>query len=226
MRGTSRRFVSTEVKSDEEGIAEFEHPVPDFVGEGAVTMSLDLTTYTDALFDAPRAYRDQIDSLEELIVSKKAAFTLSVASAAGSVPTAVLIVDYDRQGTLLGTVETASAVSSRLSGFDLRALNLPVSDIEGKSGNELYSMVGARFGGQFERLILGTARVISTNDRGSRVMATAAGDIQVYDLATGQILLSDSRQKGGLGRTETDAGIQALREVGKDLGTTIRNGLR
>jgi hypothetical protein len=226
MRGTSRRFASTEARTNDQGIVEFDHPIPDFVGEGAVTMSLDLTTYTDGLFDAPRAYRDQIDSLEELIVSKKAAFALTVASAAGSVPTALLILDYDRDGNLLGTVETSSAVSSRLSGFELRSLNLSASDIAGKSNNELYVLVNERFAGQFERLILGSARVVSTNDRGSRVMATAVGDIQVYDLTTGRIMLSDSRQKGGLGRSDSDASIQALREVGKDLGTTIRNGLR
>ena len=224
--GTGRTRVRTQdVATDSGGVATFQHPVPTFVGAQSVDMSLDMTKYTELLYDAPRAFRDQVDALEQLAISRKISFRISVDSMARTVPTGVLILDYDRTGALAGIWETGSSLQSGLSGFSLRTLSFTNAELAGKSVDDVVALVRARYAAQVQRLVIGSTRIVDVSRREGRTFARAEADVQVVDLATGAVLLSTGRQKSGMGTAEADAQNRAYRDIGRELGEDIANRL-
>ncbi len=222
-----RRFKTEQAKTDAAGVAEFMHPVPNFVGDSTVVFSLDLAKYTDALASAPRgALRDQVDGLEALIASRKATFRLSVESSAGAVAMGLLFLDFDSNGGLVGMTESAGAAQTTLTGYSIRNLTFSPAEVAGKNSNDLMALVKSRYGSQIQRLVLGQVRISEIGPRSGRIFAKAAADLQVFDLSTGAVLQSASREKLSMGATNMAAQSQAFRDIGRDLGTEVKNALK
>jgi hypothetical protein len=221
-----RRSRTEQAKADASGTAEFTHPVAGFVGDGTVVFALDLAKYTDALMAAPRSLRDQVDSLEALIASRKATFRLSFESTSAGVPMGLLLLDYDAGGALVGMSDSASGAQAGLSGYTLRNLSFSPAEVAGKNPDDLAALVKNRYGDQVQRLVLAQVRIAEIGPRSGRIFARAAADLQVIDLASGATLASVTREKLAMGATNQAAQQQAFREVGRDLATAVRNALK
>ncbi len=221
-----RRFKSEPAKTDATGTARFTHPAPGFVGESTVVFALDLAQYTDPLAAAPRALRDQVDSLEALIASRRATFRLTFESTSGAVAMGLLLLDYDSGGALAGMSDSATAAQSALSGYTVRSLSFAPAEVAGKSNEDLVALVKARYGGQIQRLVLARVRITELGPRSGRIFAKAAADLQVVDLGSGAVLHSTSREKLAMGATNQAAQQQAFRDVGRDLATDVKNALK
>lgn len=221
-----RRFKTEQAKTDATGTARFTHPVAGFVGDSTVVFALDLAKYTDPLAAAPRALRDQVDSLEALIASRKATFRLSFESTSGGVAMGLLLLDYDSSGALVGMSDSATAAQSALSGYTVRSLSFAPAEVAGKSNDELAALVKGRYGGQLQRLVLAQVRITEIGPRSGRIFAKAAADLRVIDLGSGAVVHSASREKLAMGATNQAAQQQAFRDIGRDLATDVKNALK
>jgi hypothetical protein len=218
------RFKETEMKSDENGVAAFRHPIPEFVGSSRVSFSLDLSSYLRILDSAEGIQRDQVDGLEELLVRKKATFIISAVSNAQNILTGVFIMDYNKAGEPAGTQSTSNALVSELSEFRLTTMTLTGS--EGKSEAYIIGELKKKYGDRVERLLIGTVRIVEIKKSSGKFLAKAAGSVKVLEIATGDLLFSDQMEKSGLGNNEDDASSRAYKEIGKLLGKSVRNNLR
>ena len=217
------RYREAEVKSNQEGLAAFEHPVPRFVGQAKVSFSLDLSSYLRVLDDAKGSDRDLVDGLEELLVRKKATFQITVASNAQNIKTGVFIVDLDKEGDPVGAVRTSDALMAELPDYDLMRLSL--SGSPAREEEEILADLKTKYKDRVARLIVGTSRIIETRESDGKILAKAQASVRVIDMATDDLLLTVQTEKSGLGSNEDAAIQQAYKEAGKLLGTKIRNDL-
>lgn len=220
------RPESREITSDQDGYASFEHPIPAFVGSSSVAVSLILDTTVENLDEAPESQRELVDGLEERIARKKVVFKLQITSNAKNIKTGILIIDYESGGELAGITESSSAVKSALAGFNLTVLSLTRGEIFGKGEAELMDYLKGKFGNQVERILFGTVRIVSTSKSGKKILAKAAGTVQVLETKSGSILFTSQKQKSGMGNTEPAAVSSAYKSIGKLLGRDIRNNLK
>ncbi len=221
-----RRFRTEQAKTDASGTAEFAYPFAGLAGETTVVFALDLAKYTDALYSAPRALRDQVDGLEALIGSRKTTFRLSFESTAAGVPMGLLLLDYDSSGALAGMTDSANAAAAALSGYSLRNLSFAPAEVAGKNTNDLAALVRSRYGAEIQRLVLAQVRIAEIGPRSGRIFARAAADIQVIDLASGATLHSATRERLAMGATNQAAQQQAFRDIGRDIGTAVKDALK
>jgi hypothetical protein len=220
------RIKTAATKTDRTGEAEFEHPIPEFVGSGQLTLSLDLASYLETLEAAPGGWQEQIDGLAGLIVRKKVVYDFEVISQAGLIKTGVLIADYDEDGGFVGLQETSSAVGSELADFDLSMLELSESDVAGKSDRQIITLLKERYGEQVERLLVGSVQIQSYREDSGRIIAKASGTIQVIDVESGGTLLTVQKEKSGMGRDKDEAASRAYKDLGELLGETVKNSLK
>jgi hypothetical protein len=221
-----RRFKTDPAKTDGSGVVEFAHPVPSFVGDSTVVFSLDLAKYTDALGTAPRNLRDQVDALEALIASRKATVRIGVDSTASGVTMGLLFLDFDAAGGLAGMTDSASTAQSSLTGYSIRSLSFASNEVTGKNNNDLLALARGRYGAQVQRLAIAKVRIVEIGPRSGRVFAKAAADVQVFDLASGAVLYSGSKEKLAMAATELAAQSQAFKDIGRDIGTDVKNALK
>ena len=219
------RPKSAEIKTDQDGVAGFDHPVPEFVGTSDVRIYLDLRAKLEGLESARGSRQDLVDGLESLILNKSVAYKITVTSGAKSIKTGVLLVDYDAEGGIAGTTESSSALKSALSGFNLTTLRAAASELDGRDESEIVSLLKAQHADRVERILFGTVRIVETSQRYGRTVAKAAGSVQVIDVASGEILYSGQKEKSGMGRDEKSATASAFKEMGKLLGGEIKNNL-
>ncbi len=220
------RPKTAEITTDDRGFAEFEHPVPEFVGESDVTVSLLLDTDLEGLDRASMDHQQAVENLAERIVRKKAVFKLTFTSQAKSIKTGILMIDYDSEGNITGISQSASTLKSSLYDFSLNVLSVSPSDLAGKSDFEITALLKSRFAGQVDRIIFGTVRITSYQKSGNKTLAKASGSVSVLETSSGNILMSAQREKSGLGNNEEGAASSAFKEMGKLLGTQIRNNLK
>jgi hypothetical protein len=220
------RPKTSEITTDSSGYAEFEHPVPSFVGGSDVTVSLILNTELEGLDKAPSSQQELVENLEEMVVRKKAVYKLTFTSAAKSIKTGILMIDYDSEGNIVGINQSASALKSSLYDFNLTSLGVSPSELVGKNEFEIASLLTSRFKGQIERIIFGTVRIVDYRKSGNKVIAKASGTVQVLQTSTGNILMTGQREKSGLGNDNAGAASSAFKSMGQQLGTEIRNNLQ
>jgi hypothetical protein len=220
------KFKETSIKTDENGIASFIHPVPQFVGPGTVTFSLDLESYMEGLDDIPPAQEDLVAGLQELIIKKKAVFDFTVTSNAGNIKTGILVIDYDQNGNIIGINSTAASIQSQLYDFNLMSLSISLSTLQNKSREEIISLLKRNYGGSLERIIFGTVKIIQFTQSDGKIFAKASGTIEVQEISTGNILYTVSKEKSGMGDSNMDAQDRAFNAIGELFGQLIKNNLK
>ena len=220
------RPKSTEITTDESGYADFEHPVPDFVGESEIRVALILDAAIEGIAGAPQSQKELVNGLEERIARKRAIVQIQISSDAKNIKTGVIVIDYDSEGNLAGITESSSSLKSILYDFNLMDLSLNRSEISEKNEADLSTYLKEKYGDKVERVLLGTIRITGFTKSGSRVLAKATGTVQVIDMKTGSTLLTSQKLKNGMGNTEGSAASQAYKEIGKLFGQDIRNNLK
>lgn len=230
MAGASGRLAvrTAAIKSDAGGVAAFRHPIAEFVGQGKVTMTLDMGDALEALQGVPERLRDQVQALEDVAASKSVTFTFQSASRAAEIATGVAVFDLDASGSPIALTETSSGLMEKLTAADFQVQNLPVAvtNIAGQPDAQVARFLARNFAGKVERAIYGSARIADHNQEGDFVIIQVTGTVKVVDLQTGKVLLSLDRVKRAQGRNAAAALSAAFKQLGQDLGEAIVNQLR
>jgi len=219
---------SQKMKTNDQGIIAFEHPIPDFVGSESVRMSLDFESYLEPLWDVPYQYDELVDGLGTLITGKKAVFNYTVESNAKKFTTGIVILDIDIDTTPLSKTTTAASLLSTLTseGFKVKLLSLNPADLKEKSDFDIINLLTGKYAASTPRAIFGIARTLDFTDRDGKTFAKCSGTIQVVDLNTGEILLSVVKTVNAMGSDEESARSSGFERLGKEIGNEIKNKLR
>ncbi|MBN1699757.1 MAG: hypothetical protein JW881_19740 [Spirochaetales bacterium] len=222
------RYKSQKMKTDENGICSFEHPIPDFVGAADVKMSLDFDSYMEPLWDTPSEFSEMVDGLDSLIISKKATFAFAVESNAKNIDTGIVILDIDVDAEAVKKTETASSLLGTLTDerFKIRLLNLNPGDLKDKSDYDIIAILSNKYASQVKRAVFGTARVLSFSEKSGKTFAKCSATIQVVDLESGEILLTVVKTVNAMGSDEKTAQSDGFRRLGEEIGKEIKNKLR
>jgi hypothetical protein len=219
---------SQKMKTDENGLIAFDHPIPDFVGSETVRMSLDLESYLEPLWDVPYQYDELVDGLGNLVSGKKIVFNYKVDSNAKNIATGIVILDIDIDTTSLQKTETSASLLSTLTdeGFKVKLLSLNPAELKEKSDFDIIKLLTNKFKANTQRAIFGTARVLNFNDRDGRIFAKCSGTIQVVDFTTEEILLTVVKSVNAMGTDESAAQSAGFTRLGAEIGEEIKNKLR
>ncbi|MBN2535404.1 MAG: hypothetical protein JXB88_21175 [Spirochaetales bacterium] len=219
---------SQKMKTDENGMISFNHPIPNFVGSETVRMSLDMESYLEPLWEVPYQYDEIVDGLGSLIAGKKIVFEYMVDSNAKNIMTGIVILDLDINASSLKKTDTAASLLSTLSseGFKVKLLSLNPAELNEKSDFDIINVLVAKFSTDVERAIFGTTRVLNFNKRDGKILAKCSGTVQVVDLDTGEILLTVVKSVNAMGTDEAGAQAAGFTRIGNEIGEEIKNKLR
>ncbi len=227
-RGNGGRMTvrTSTVYTDDQGVALFDHPVPNFVGSSQVSMTLDISASVEPLLDLPRRYQAQVEALEDAAVDTACTMQLVVASAAAQAPTAVLIMEMDADGNPLPSQATGDAFRAALlaQGFFLETLDIPAYMLSELSDQEFLELMRIDYGDSFDRVIFARVSVQEVNDR-SGVIVGVGGTFQAVDLQNRRVLYSISPSIRGRGRNLQSAMQAAFRSLGTSAAEQFLNNL-
>ncbi|MFP4534798.1 MAG: hypothetical protein ACLFNP_03690 [Spirochaetaceae bacterium] len=216
LRSNGRTGVSTSrVRTNDEGVAAFQHPVPEFVGTESLTMGLDLDAYLTPLQDAPRSYQSDIDGLLDVLASKRVVFRYSVESGAGSVPTAVVVLATDIAGNPIRDGATESGILQRLSseGFDIRVLSFPREELNGMSDADLLEEFRRVADPSVRRVVYGVVGIDEFEERDG-VIVRVSGQVRTVRLSDGEVLAVAEGFQRSRGLSSQSAISAAFRGLG------------
>lgn len=223
-----KKFRNKMQKSDNQGIVHFDHPIPEFVGNEKITMSLDMDAYLEQLWDVPGEFDEMVAGLEELVANKRAIIEYKVISNANKIATGIVMLDINESGEDLPNSLSGSSILSTLSRFKFKIQNLPIKPraIKDKGDYEIIENLKQNFSSRVRRAIFGTSRILSFGEVAGRVSARASATVQVVDLENEEILLTVVKNLNGIGTNEDGAKKDAFRKLGEAVGEEIKNRLR
>ncbi len=229
LRKSGKKTVRTrQIKSNDEGIAVFQHPIPEFVGSEQVRMELDLSEALEPLEEAPDALYELVEGLAQLARSKTLSFTFESKSMAAQIPTGVAVFDLDASGNAIALTDTAAGLMAKLNQAGFRVNSLPVAAgaISGIADAQVISLLQNNFSDRVKRTIFGTARITDHEQDGDFVIIQVSGSIKVVDLTSGGTLLTVNKSKRAQGTNASAALSAAFKKLGEDIGQAIVNELR
>lgn len=201
-----------------DGVLAYTPPPPDSVGKATLSIRLDLSADLESLAVPEGKAPASVSGLEDAIATVRASFSYNVASAAASVPTAVLIVDLDESGAPIPGETTMTALLASLvsNGFSATRATLPAGAMVGKDDGEVFA-AAAVLRPQATRLIYGTTRVLSVKeDRGQRIV-TLGAEVKAVDLESGRVLYASTPQTSAVSSSEAQAVSSGRRQLGQTL---------
>jgi hypothetical protein len=229
LQSSGRKAVRSEsVATDAEGLARFQHPAPEFVGLDTVTAAVDLSAALETLESAPKDLLAQVDSLEEVALSKKVVFAIESVSRARVIPTGVALFDLDASGSPIVLRDSSSGLLESLtrSSFQVRSLPVDFAAVAGASDAQIIELLKKSYGTQVGRAIYGTARISSHEQDGQFIIVSVTGSVKVVDLLEEKVLLAVNRTKRAQGSNAAAALSTAFKTLGEDFGEYIKNSLR
>lgn len=227
-RSGGRPAVRTvSLKSGEDGIVEFNHPVPTFVGKESVVMVLDLSAYLTPLENVPRQYRSLVNSLEDLILSRRVDIPYTVVSRARNIPTGVIVLDLDAAGNPTGSSRTLSGVLEALTeeGFKAVSISLDPVTLKGKGDSDIIRAMASQFGDQIERIVFGTVAIDEFIENRGQFQVRVTGTLKAAEVKTGQVLYTKRMLKRSIGSNAEAAIGAAFRNLGIDFGKDLARNL-
>lgn len=216
LRSNGRTGISTaRVRTNREGVAVFQHPVPEFLGSETLTMGLDLDAYLTPLEDAPRSYQSYVDGLLDVLASKRVVFRYSVESAASSIPTGVVILATDIAGNPMQDGATESGILQRLSseGFDVRILSFPRNDLNGSNDAALLERFRASADPSVQRVVYGVVGIDEFEERDG-IIVRVSGSVRAVRLSDGEVLAVAEGFQRSRGLSSQSAISAAFRGLG------------
>lgn len=225
--GGRLRTDTITAKSDEEGIVSFALPVPRFVGNEKVTVTLNAGPYLEPLEKAPKQYQSAVTGLEQLAAQKKATFSYTVISLARDVPMGIAVVEVDARGSTLASSETATGMLGELGTqkFRVRALKAPVDRIVGVGDAEIAAYLKQTFGAEVRRASFGVCQVTGTEKEGDKVVVRVKAIVKVVDFDSGETRLTIEKSTSALGNTAEAAATAAFRKAGQMVAQDIAANL-
>jgi len=227
-RSLGRPTVRTvALKSGEDGIVEFKHPVPTFVGKESVVMVLDLSSYLTPLENVPRQYRSLVNSLEDLVLSKRVDLPYTVVSRAKNIPTGVVVLDLDAAGNPTGSSRTMAGVLEGLTeeGFKAVSISLDPVALKGKGDSDIIRAIASQFGDQIDRIVFGSVAIDEFIENRGQFQVRVTGTLKAAELKTGQVLYTKRMLKRSIGSNAEAAIGAAFRNLGLDFGKDLARNL-
>jgi hypothetical protein len=221
--GSTLIAKTVSVKTDDQGVLSFRHPVLTFAGKGKIGMRLDLDAYLEKLRPVEKQSPDKIAALARLANSRKQEFLLTALAPAKSLSLAVFVVDVDESGAPLAANQaTASGLSEALTqqGFKLKTAKVDTQAITGMDEEELAALILLKVPGA-QRAVVGVGLMTGSDRDGDRFIITVTGTVKVIDLTTKKTMYEKTAQKKYVG-TSLEAGrTAAFKQLGNDLGLKI-----
>ena len=227
LRANGRKSVRTHtVLTDENGLASFRAPAPEWVGIEKVTFFLDMRAIIEPLESVSFDLLQYVDGLEQAVAEKQIELSYEIYSRAIEVPTCVMVMDVDRSGNPLDKTDTASGIVSVLedAGFDVYMIPVDYR-MTAVGDSELIRMIREQYGSLYERIIFGTAEISSFDESGGSVNVKVTGRIKAVELETGRVLFSASEQKGARGGNNSSTIAAAFLSLGKMYGNKLISDL-
>lgn len=216
LRANGRTGVATvRVRTDDRGVASFDHPVPEFVGSETLSMGLDLNAYLTPLEAAPSGYQSQVDSLLDVLASKRVIFRYAVESGAGDVPTAVAILATDIAGNPIQDGATEAGLLQQLGnqGFNIRLLSFPREELRGTGEADLLTALRDAAPPEVQRVIYGVVGIDEFEERDG-IIVRVSGSVTAVRLADGAVLASAEGFQRSRGQSSQSAISAAFRGLG------------
>jgi len=219
-RQASGRVISrTErVMSDESGIVSFTPPPPDFVGKAVLGYSLNFDSSRELLDKVPRAFGTYVDAILDDLSRRTLSFDYTVASAARTVPTGVVIIDLADDGKPASTTIAQGGLFETIVKEKFRAGLAPLNPalVASLDDAAILAAAKAQYSAGLQRLIYGAARVTRAEKDGSMWQAQATVSARCVDFATGMLLYSGEKSAVAVAADEASARRAALLQVSKD----------
>jgi hypothetical protein len=173
------------VKTDAQGLVQFELPIPDFAVRDSLVALVDVNPWLEALASAPKDLRDSVASFENLSGDRRLQLPYTVESASKQVPMIVALADFDDKGGVIRRQETTTALIAALQKVGFQTSGIPVNLSLLKSSNDNVILAAWKFQGKTTgRAVYGTVALVSVTADGSQFRAEVAGTVKVADLAT------------------------------------------
>ncbi len=220
-----KRMVSSAV-TDQNGTAEYAvGMIYEVSDENRVDARIDLSAYLGQLKTVPPKYRESIASFEGVLASKRTAFLFQSDTMAREIKTAVYFMQYDEDGNVLVKPVTAPAFYEVLfeKRFSIRVLDIRPELLEEMGQGEIWEELNARAARGTERIIFGTAQVVSYDTISGYETARVSAEASLLDRDTDEIIRTWQIQRSGTGSSREAARINAFTQVGRSLGEIISN---
>lgn len=217
-----------EVKTDEEGMVEFDHPVPQVSGPGEIIMQMNLSPVLEPLENVPSKFSELVSSIEQIAADKRAVFSYQVGSGADIGKACIIILDLDKNRRPRGSSRSMDGVVSVLSrnGMDVSVLNIDPVILKDKSDRDILNTVKKMSAGKYDSCIFGVLEISEIGEVSGRITAKAVGSIKVADLKEGRILFSEDKFKRSAASSENRAVDSAFYDLGQLLAKSIMSNLR
>ena len=214
------------VKTNDQGVAEFQLPTPDFAARDNLTVLVDVNAWLEALASAPKELRDPVADIENVSGVAKLQLPYTVESAAKQVPLIVALADLDDKGSLLRRQESTPALIAALqrSGFTASGIQVNLSLL--KSPNDNVILTAWKFQGKTTgRAVYGTVSLVSVTADGNQFDAEVLGSVKVVDLETNKPVYQQKTSKVATGPDRASSVSLALRGWGADTAADLDSSL-
>ncbi len=209
--------------TDREGRASFTHPTPNFAGREPVIITVDSGPVIELIGRVATRFRDQVDTLEEAAAKLRTTIMISVTSNARNVTMAVVIADTNASGGVVPGANGQVGLLAALNGWRAVAISAPPSALQGDTASVVQALRGAI--GSRARLVFGTLTAGAASQVSGQFEVRAQGNVQVVDVATGEVLYSGSKVRSARNTTEASAASSALRQLGDIFGKDLADNL-
>lgn len=221
---------SESIATDSAGRIAYPAPVPDFVGTGKVSASLDLASAMELAYSLPKDYSALVTALESDIGAARADLEWKVVSAAQGIPLLVAVQELDDRGLPFAGRPGSNGLQDalRAEGFSVSQASLPEDAIAAQDDARVLQAARASVPAEGpHRVTYGLFRVDSVVRDGSNFIATASGSLRTLDIRTGAQLHSMTRSAQAAGSDAAGAARAALTALGKqvlarELATSLR----
>ena len=210
-----RVAVSTSTtRTDESGLAQFEHPPLELIGAQILTMWVDFSDYIDVLQEAAPERRDYIDELTDLVQKQRVLFHYEVLSDIGDVPIGLAVLETDISGNRLESDHTAQGIAEELGRADVvvKVVTLESPRYRDNSAEALDYLQGI-FGQQLQYFIIGIASLSEFEQLDDGILAKVNGSFRVVRLSDGALLHSE-----GLSQRSRSSSTGAIDSAFSNLG--------
>lgn len=190
-----------------------------------VDAGIDLKASLSQFGSAPSQYRDSLESLQDVLSTKRVTFLFRSDTFAKSIRTAVYFIQLDENNQPLPKPVTAPVIYDILYAkrFSIKVLDLSPGVIHGKPESEVFVRLAESAGRGVERILFGGVQIVEYDTVSGFQTARAVGQATLYDRNTAEVLRTWQVQRSGTGSSREAARLNALTEVGRSLGEIISN---
>lgn len=188
--------------------------------DNRVEAKIDPRLYVAPVQNVQGKYSDRVNTLEDVLQTKKAVFVFPSDTHARKVKTGIYFLQVDADQSLVGRPITAPVVSEILYNkrFSIRTLDIAPSRIFQKPDREIWEKLTKAASKGTQRILFGYVRIINYDKISGFHVAQAVCEASLFDRSTGEVIRTWQVRRSGTGTTREDARTSVLTEAGRSLG--------